>query len=292
MAARWDKTPGVAGRIAEAAARISSGTVGTFASADGRIWHAAGATEAQELSAVLATVVALVRHAGLSPDSAMAGIGVALAADVDPFLTIAKVRAARLLLLRLAEVLETSSVPAIHAETAWRVMSKRKRRLNALRAAAAALAAASGGAATITVLPYDTALVARDADAARLARNTHAILANEARLADVADPAAGSGAIEATTDALAAAAWQRFQALEAAGGIIAEIVAGSLQPEIAKARRARLDRVARSETAIIGVNAHVDGAAPTRAAPDDSPDTVLTFVRLPQAFEGAEEIVS
>src|SRR5262249_40596966 len=126
MAVRWDQTPGVTGKIVEGAALVAAGTVAGFASADGRLWHAAGATEVQELSAVLATVVSLARHAGLPSDAAMAGISVALAADVDPFLTIAKFRAARLLLLRLAELLETASLPTIHAETAWRAMSKPK----------------------------------------------------------------------------------------------------------------------------------------------------------------------
>jgi methylmalonyl-CoA mutase len=217
---------------------------------------------------------------------------VALAADVDPFRTIAKFRAARLLLLRLGELLGADSIPPIHGETAWRMFSRREPRMNVLRATAAALAAAAGGADTITVLPYDAALGAGGADAARLARNTQSIFAAEARLGAVADPGAGSGAIEALTDALAEAAWQKFQAIESAGGIIAEIVAGSLQKEIAAARRARLERVTRGEVALVGVNAHVDGDAGTPAPVGEGPDAVLAFVRLAEPLEAPAEVAS
>ena len=79
---------------------------GTVAIADGRLWHAGGATEAQELAAVLATVVWLLHRFeadGYAPDAAATRIAVALAADADQFLTIAKFRAVRLLTARVFE---------------------------------------------------------------------------------------------------------------------------------------------------------------------------------------------
>jgi hypothetical protein len=66
--------------------------------ADGRPYHEAGGSEAQELAAVLATLVAYLRAceaAGLRPRMALGKIALALAADADLFLTIAKLRAAR-----------------------------------------------------------------------------------------------------------------------------------------------------------------------------------------------------
>ena len=74
--------------------------------ADGRPYHEAGASEAQELAAMLATLVAYLRAceaAGLRPRAAFAKIGLGLAADADLFLTIAKLRAARKLVARVAE---------------------------------------------------------------------------------------------------------------------------------------------------------------------------------------------
>ena len=69
--------------------------------ADGRPYHEAGGSEAQELAAMLATLVAYLRacedvgSAGRALPSARSRL--ALAADADLFLTIAKLRAARTL---------------------------------------------------------------------------------------------------------------------------------------------------------------------------------------------------
>ena len=81
------------------------------------------------------------------------------------------------------------------------------RTTNLLRATTEAMSAAIGGADTVLVEPhgYD----------AHLAINVQRILAEEAHLDAVADPAGGSYYVEAITDALARAAWTQFQALEA-----------------------------------------------------------------------------
>ena len=95
-----------------------------------------------------------------------------------------------------------SRVPRfVTAETAWRMMTKRDPHGNIVRGTIAALAAAVGGADAVTVLPFSAALGIPDAFARRIARNTQTILIEEANLHRVADPAAGSGAIESLTDA-------------------------------------------------------------------------------------------
>jgi len=261
--------------------------------ADGRLWHAGGASEVQELAACLATFAWLLRRLAdndLSLDRAAIRIGVALAADADQFLTIAKVRAMRLLLGRLFEIAAISApAPPLHAETAWRTVSRRDLYSNLLRTTAAAFAAAVGGADAITVLPFD-ALVGGDDLGRRLARNTQTILAEESHLHRVADPAAGSGAVEALTLALAETAWRRFQTIEVAGGAGAAVNDGTLQADIAAVRDARLRRVCDGEATMIGVNAYVDGGASeaTAIAQARGPG-VLSFIRLSQTFESAED---
>lgn len=252
--------------------------------ADGRLWHAGGATEEQELGAVLASWFAYLRILGNG-----ARIAVALTADSDQFRTIAKFRAMRLLVARIYEVAGMEPAPLrIHAETAWRTMSVRDSDVNILRATSAAFAAAVGGADSITVLPHDAVAATPGAAARRLARNTQNILAEEAHIGGVTDPGAGSGAIEAMTSALAEAAWRRFQSIEAEGGIVAAIAEKSLLREIAEAREARLARTARGDIKLVGVNAFrgetatatVRRALVKRTGP-------LTFKRIPAIFESA-----
>ncbi len=158
------------------------GIDGAAVIADGRIWHAGGATEEQELGAAIATFVAHLRVLGKAER-----IGIALAADADQFRGIAKFRAMRLLLARVGEVAGLTASPRVHAETAWRMMSRRDSEMNILRTTSATFAAAVGGADSISVLPFD-AVDGDDAHARRLARNTQTILAEESHLFRVADP--------------------------------------------------------------------------------------------------------
>ena len=255
---------------------------GAVVIADGRMWNAGGATEEQELAATLATFVAMLRLLD-APER----IAVALAADADQFRGIAKLRAMRLLLARIGEVAGLTLAPHIHVETAWRVLSARDPEMNILRGTTAAFAAAVGGANSITVLPFDVLATKINSQGRRLARNTQVILAEEAHLFRVADPAAGSGAIEALTDSLAETAWKRFQRIEAAGGVVAAITEGSLLRDVAEAREARIASAASGETKIVGVNAYAEGQtapANVRRMPA-GPSARLVFNRVAEIFE-------
>lgn len=292
-----------AAQIVAAAASLDARAIdGSVAIADGRLWHAGGASEAQELAATLATVVWLLRlfeANGQSLERAAARIGVALATDADQFLTIAKFRAMRLTLRRVFDLSGIAApLPPIHAETAWRMMGRRDPHSNILRTTIAAFSAAVGGADSITVLPFDALFGAGDGLARRLACNTQTILAEEAHLFRVADPGAGSGAVEGLTAALAEAAWRRFQAIEAQGGIPAALAGGSPQKDIATVREARALRVRERGVAITGVNAHADSDVAEGAAPPRRPAApaagalaeeveALVFMRLPEPFEGS-----
>ena len=178
-----------------------------FLRADGRAVHEAGGSEAQELAFVVAAGVAYLRlleTAGFPLDEARRRITFLLAADADEFLTIAKFRALRKLWARVEEASGLAPQPAsVAAETAWRMMSARDPYVNMLRATIAVTAAGIGGADSITVLPFTAALGLPDRFARRVARNLQLILLEESNLYRVADPAAGSGGIEALTAELA-----------------------------------------------------------------------------------------
>ena len=273
-------------RLRESAAAFGARQIdGAVVIANGALWHAGGATEEQELAATLATFVAYLRLLDTAGK-----IGVMLTADTDQFRTIAKFRAMRLLLARVAEVAGlTSPPPPIHAETAWRSMSARDPEMNILRTTSAAFAAAIGGVDSITVLPFDATVGGNDDHARRLARNTQTILAEEAHLFRVTDPAAGSGAIEAVTEAFAEGAWKQFQAIEKEGGMLAAIDAGRLLREVAEARETRLARVVRRDMTMVGVNAYAgDDAAPNVIESTNKRPGALTFTRLSEAFEVAK----
>ena len=191
------------------------GVPGVLLEADGRVFHNAGATEAEELGIVLASAVSHLRmfeEARQALIYAAPHIGFALAVDQDQFLSMAKLRAMRRLWARAQEACSIMpSAANVHAETSYRMMTARDPETNILRAALAAFAAATGGADSLAILPYTAAHGLPDAAARRLARNTLLVMAGESRIDHVADPAAGAGSLEELTDRLCEAAWSVFQ---------------------------------------------------------------------------------
>jgi methylmalonyl-CoA mutase len=268
---------------------------GPFAVADGRPIHAAGGSEAQELAFALANAVAYLRAletAGVALDAARAMIFFRLAADADQFLTMAKFRALRKLWVRVEEACGLVPKPAfVSAETAWRMMTRRDPAVNMLRATIAVFAAALAGADAVSVLPFTAALGLPDNLARRIARNTQLILLEEANLAKVADPAAGSGGLEDLTGQLCGAAWLLFQEIEAAGGTAAALETGLIQQKIAAVRAERERAVARRTDPLTGTSDFPNLAEAAVAVLDVAPVALSTpqrasaiaFEPLPQA---------
>jgi methylmalonyl-CoA mutase len=291
--------PLFAGLAKEIAGR---GFRGPIASADGRLVHAAGGSEAQELAFALGSAVAYLRAleaGGVALDEARRMIGFRLAADADQFLSLAKMRALRQLWARVEEACGLAPEPLrLHAETAWRMMTRRDPWVNLLRSTVAVFAAGTGGADSLSVLPFTQALGLPDGFARRLARNTQLILLEESNLARVADPAAGSGGVEALTTELAGKAWALFQADEAQGGIAAALAAGTVQERVTATRREREAAVARRRDPLTGTSelpnideAPVPVLAPAAplGLPSFGQSAALEPMRLSEPFEALRD---
>jgi methylmalonyl-CoA mutase len=232
------------------------GVPGVLLEADGRVCHNAGATEAQELGFVLASAISHLRMFQMARQPlvyAAPHIGFALAADQDQFLTIAKFRALRRLWSRAQEACGIDpSATTIHAETSWRMMSRRDPESNILRSTIAVFAAAVGGADSICVLPHTAAHGLPDPFARRVARNTQLVLADESHVGFVSDPCAGAGGIAYLTEALCEAAWKEFQLIESEGGILRSLSAGLYQSRVEAVAAKRLRAFREGERVIVG----------------------------------------
>jgi methylmalonyl-CoA mutase len=280
---------------------IGRGFKGPFVLADGRPVHDAGGSEAQELAFTLAVAVAYLRAleaGGIALETAPAALSFRLVADADQFLTMAKFRALRLLWARIEQACGLAPKPIfVAAETAWRMLTQRDAYVNMLRATIATFSAGLGGANAIAVLPHTLALGLPDAFARRVARNTQLVLLEESNLAKVSDPAAGSGGIEALTQALCEAAWTSFQEIERAGGAFASLEQNLIQRKVAATRALREANIARRKDVLTGASefpnlreAHVAvlDAKSTAPAPDDAPKIkfdALPTMRLAAPFE-------
>jgi methylmalonyl-CoA mutase len=252
---------------------------GPFTVADGRVIHNAGGSEAQELAFAIASAVEYLRGLsanGVRLDAARSMIYFRLSADADQFLTIAKFRSIRKLWARVEETCGLAPKPTyVGAETAWRMMTKRDVDVNMLRMTIAVTAAGLGGADSIVALPHTAALGLPDTLARRVARNTQLILLEESNLAKVADPAAGSGAIEDLTIQLCAAAWKKFQEIEAAGGAWTALECGLVQKDVAAVRTERQKAAARRKDPLTGSSDYPNLREKPAAVLDVAPVTFL-----------------
>ncbi|HEY8129974.1 MAG TPA: methylmalonyl-CoA mutase family protein, partial [Hyphomicrobium sp.] len=274
--------------------------------ADGVVAHVAGASEAQELAFMLSALVAYLRAAeegGISPRDALPKINVALAADIDEFSTIAKLRAARRLIWRVADASgagDVASAVTLNCPTSYRMMAKRDPWTNILRTTIACTGAALGGADAIVVLPFTFALGKPDAFARRVARNIQIVCQEESHLGRVNDPAGGSWYVENLSEDMAQKAWEIFQDIEARGGLLSGLTSGYIQETIAKTAEARARSIATVRQELTGVNAfpllgddgvHAD-PWPAPSAPSGKAAIEVTPLRphrLGEAFEALRD---
>jgi methylmalonyl-CoA mutase len=252
----WDEESRL---ILDIVQRLAQEFRGPYLAADGRVYHDAGMSPAQELGACLATAVAYLRLIERRLDEAKAAqaIGTTLAADADIFMTLAKFRAVRLLWRQVAL---SCGLPEsrlkIHAESSFRMMTRQDSHGNLLRNVAAVVAAGLGGADSICALPFSLARGLPDSFARRMGRNVQSILTHESNLHRVQDAAAGSGYVEHLTTALAERAWRFFQEIEGHGGMRAALDQGIIRDAARAARETRESEIRAGKRVIIGVTAY------------------------------------
>ena len=249
----------LSGSVDDAAGVAAATHIGALV-VDATVAHEAGAGEVGELAWSLAAGAHYLRvltDVGIDVDTACGLVGFRFAATAAQFVTIAKLRAARLLWHRLTElsgVSEAARAQYQHAVTSRPMTTRYDPWVNMLRGTIAAFAAGVGGAAAVTVWPFDAGLGVPDEFGRRIARNVSALLIEESHVGAVADPAGGAYAVEKLTGDLALAAWAAFGELEAAGGAGAVLADGSVLARFETTARVRAERVATRRWPVTGVS--------------------------------------
>ncbi|MDG4766028.1 methylmalonyl-CoA mutase subunit beta [Solwaraspora sp. WMMD406] len=262
---------------------------------DATSYHEAGGSDAQELGCALATGVAYLRAltaAGLDVSAAFAELEFRYAATTDQFLTIAKLRAARRMWSRVAQLcgVPDAGRQRQHAVTSLAAMTARDPWVNMLRTTVACFAAGVGGADAVTVTPFDARYGPPDGFARRIARNTQSVLLAEAHLGRVLDPAGGSWYVERLTADLATVAWEWFTRIERAGGIATALATGLVAEEIEATWAERAANLAHRRDPITGVSEFPDLAegpprdASARPAQSGTADRPAQNGALPRRF--------
>ncbi len=223
----------------------------------------AGADAATELAGWLALFACRLRELeAAGSDSAMARLRHELVLDSDLFPELAKLRAARLLAARLIDSSGTgdgfiqlcgrSSRRSFTALDPWN---------NLLRTSLQALAAHAAGLEGFQLLEPMALLGPASEMERRVTWNQHLILAGEGWLDAVRDPGAGSLHLENLTLRLAEIAWQRFQQIEAAGGLAKASGRQLLEEMIVTHRNWLNQQFATRRRVLVGVGNYADGRA-------------------------------
>ncbi|MEU1812626.1 methylmalonyl-CoA mutase family protein [Micromonospora aurantiaca (nom. illeg.)] len=263
---------------------------------DATAYHDAGGSDAQELGCALAAGVAYLREltgAGVAVPVAFGQLEFRYAATADQFATIAKLRAARRLWARVAQVCGVPEAGAQrqHAVTSTAMMTARDPWVNMLRTTLACFAAGVGGADAVTVQPFDACLGLPDGFARRIARNTHSLLLEEANVGRVVDPAGGSWYVERYTEELARAAWEWFTEIERAGGMGAALSSGLVADRLAATWRRRVENLAHRRDPLTGVSEFPNLAErlPVRPPAPAAPAGGLPRHRYAEAYESLRD---
>ncbi len=269
----------------------------TFFLASGRVVHEAGGSAGQELGFAAACAVAYVKagvDAGMTVEAALRGTVLGVSVEAEYFDSLARVRALRLIWGTVSKAFGHPTAARIEARSSRRMLSGRDPWPNLLRLTAAGFAGAVGGADAVVLDGFTRASGRPDAFARRQARNTQLVLMEEAHIGRVDDPSAGSWFLDTRTRQLAEAGWAAFQAIEAEGGVVAALKAGTIQTRVAKAREATVATYASGSAHLVGVTKFVDpdvrpalveAGVPTPVETGGDRCEPLTPVRFAEAFE-------
>ncbi len=221
----------------------------------------AGATAVQELAFTIADGLEYARYAidrGLDVDAFAGRLSFFFAIGMNFFMEVAKLRAARLLWARVMTDLGAqkpgSKMLRTHCQTSGVSLTEQDPYNNIVRTTVEALAAVLGGTQSLHTNSFDEAIALPSDTAARIARNTQLIIAEETGVTHVVDPMGGSYYVEALTHSLATEAWKLVEEVEALGGMTKAVESGMPKLRIEEAAARKQAAVDRGDEVIVGVN--------------------------------------
>src|SRR6267154_2188626 len=226
----------------------------------------AGATSVQELAFTLADGLEYVRAAlsrGLKVDDFAPRLSFFFGIDMNFFMEIAKLRAARLLWAQLMQQFAPQNPASLalrtHCQTSGVNLTEHDPHNNIIRTTIEALAAVLGGTQSLHTNSFDEALALPTPASAKIARNTQLIFAEETGIPQVIDPLGGSYYVEALTHSVAEAAMRLIDEVEALGGMTRAVESGMPKLRIEESAARRQAAIDRGEEVIVGVNKYQSG---------------------------------
>ena len=222
----------------------------------------AGATADIEMAYTLCDGLEYVKtgmDAGLAIDAFAPRLSFFWGIGMNPFMEIAKMRAARFLWSKHLKALGAEHPKSMalrtHSQTSGWSLTEQDPYNNVTRTAIEAMAATMGGTQSLHTNSLDEAIALPTDFSARIARNTQLHLQLETDITFTADPWGGSYYVEKLTADLIDRATALMDEVEALGGMTKAIEAGIPKLRIEEAAAKKQARIDSGADIIVGVNA-------------------------------------
>lgn len=222
---------------------------------DATIYQNAGANIVQELAYATAHAFEYLQH--LDPKLVEFPV-FKIAIGGNYFFEIAKLRAIRILWALIAKEYSLSADCHIIAQPSRRNKTLYGHHNNMVRTSLEHMAAINGGADTICPQPYDFLFRRKNDYSQGLAIKQLLMLQHESYLNQVCPPANGTYYLENLTEQLSQKALQLFKQIEAGGGLIKQLVTGTLQRKIKESAQRQQHLFDQKELILVGSNEFTD----------------------------------
>ena len=229
---------------------IASKITGPFLTISSVIYQNAGANIVQQLAYTLAQVNEYFNRISAINQP----ITIEVAVGTNYFFEIAKLRALRILFNTLATEYNHNFDCHIIATPTKRNKTLYDYNVNMLRTTTECMSAILGGANAVANLPYD-ALYHKDNEFGdRISRNQLLILKHESYFDKVNNPADGTYYIETLTEQLAEKALELFKDIEKNGGLISQLIDGTIQRKINESAQKEQELFDSGKEVLLGTN--------------------------------------
>lgn len=204
-----------------------------FLSIDSGLYQNAGANMVQQLAYTLTHINEYFNRIQLTTDNRQLTIEVSVGSNY--FFEIAKLRALRMLFDVLKKEYNYDFDCHIIAQPTKRNKTLYDYNVNMLRTTTECMSAVLGGADAVSNLAYDVLFHKENEFGDRISRNQLLVLKHESYFDKVDNPADGAYYIESLTEQLAEKALELFKDIEKNGGLITQLIEGTIQRKISEA---------------------------------------------------------
>ncbi len=223
----------------------------------------AGATADIELAYTLADGLEYVRAgvaAGIDIDAFAPRLSFFWGIGMNPFMEIAKMRAARMLWAKIIAKFNPKNPKSMalrtHCQTSGWSLTEQDPYNNIGRTCVEAMAAAMGHTQSLHTNALDEAIALPTDFSARIARNTQIYIQEETNVCKEIDPWGGSYYVESLTKEIAEKAWKLIEEIEELGGMAKAIETGIPKMRIEEAAARTQARIDNGSQMIVGTNAY------------------------------------